>query len=132
MDKNWRVIGSKYTLNNVVSQITGISSVAELSLRWTSVATKMSWASKRECTRSEDLAYSLMGLFNVNMPLLYGEGGEKAFLRLHLEILRSSDDESIFAWDYPYQRNATVVGGMLASSPSYFLRSSNVHVAPSS
>ena len=39
-----------------------------------------------------------MGLFDVNMPLLYGEGGEKAFRRLQLEILRETTDQSLFAW----------------------------------
>ena len=62
-----------------------------------SVAQKMSWASKRTTTRLEDMAYSLMGIFDVNMPLLYGEG-QKAFIRLQHEIVRVSDDESIFAW----------------------------------
>lgn len=62
-----------------------------------SVAQKMSWASRRTTTRLEDMAYSLMGIFDVNMPLLYGEG-QKAFIRLQHEIVRVSDDESIFAW----------------------------------
>ena len=62
-----------------------------------SVAQKMSWASRRTTTRLEDVAYSLMGIFDVNMPLLYGEG-QKAFMRLQHEIVRVSDDESIFAW----------------------------------
>ena len=66
-------------------------------------------------TRMEDRAYSLMGLFGVNMPPLYGEG-EKAFFRLQLEILRISDDESIFAW-----RDAENLGGsLLARSPTAF------------
>jgi hypothetical protein len=39
-----------------------------------------------------------MRLFGVNMPLLYGEGGAGAFLRLRLEVLRKSADESIFAF----------------------------------
>jgi len=51
-----------------------------------SVAQKMSWAYKIETTRIEDMAYSLMGLFGVNMPSLYGEG-KGAFIRLQLEIL---------------------------------------------
>ena len=62
-----------------------------------SVAQRMSWAADRVTTRLEDRAYSLLGLFNVNMPLLYGEGN-RAFMRLQEEILRQSDDESIFAW----------------------------------
>jgi hypothetical protein len=62
-----------------------------------SVAQRMSWASQRTTTRVEDRAYSLLGIFNVNLPLLYGEG-EKAFLRLQEEIVRSSADQSILAW----------------------------------
>ena len=39
-----------------------------------SAAQKMSWASQRKTTRIEDISYSLLGLFDVNMPMLYGEG----------------------------------------------------------
>lgn len=53
------------------------------------VAAIMSWACDRETTRVEDRAYSLLGLFNVNRPMLYGEG-EKAFYRLQCEILNQS------------------------------------------
>ncbi|KAL8953915.1 MAG: hypothetical protein Q9183_007305, partial [Haloplaca sp. 2 TL-2023] len=61
-------------------------------------------------TRIEDQAYSLMGLFNVNMPLMYGEGN-KAFLRLQQEIARTSEDESLFAW-----HDNTAQSGMFATS----------------
>ncbi|GAB1313307.1 hypothetical protein MFIFM68171_03517 [Madurella fahalii] len=63
----------------------------------TSVATRMSWAAERETTREEDLAYCLLGLFDVNMPLMYGER-KKAFLRLQEQIINKSDDQSILAW----------------------------------
>ena len=98
VDKDWRVFGSKCTMDDLLFQITGIKDVALVVLSRESIATRMSWASRRSCTRSEDVAYSLMGLFDINMPLLYGEGGRKAFLRLQLEILKLSNDESIFAW----------------------------------
>lgn len=62
-----------------------------------SVAQRMSWASKRKATRVEDIAYSLLGIFDVNMPMIYGEG-EKAFARLQEEIIRATDDHTIFAW----------------------------------
>ena len=62
-----------------------------------SVAQKMKWASKRKTTREEDIAYCLMGLFDVNMPLLYGEG-KKAFYRLQKAILGISSDHSILAF----------------------------------
>jgi hypothetical protein len=57
----------------------------------------MAWASKRSTTRIEDMAYSLLGIFDINMPLLYGEG-LKAFKRLQEEIIRVSSDQSILAW----------------------------------
>jgi hypothetical protein len=51
----------------------------------------MSWVSKRETTREEHIAYSLLGILDINMPLLYGERG-KAFIRLQEEIMKASDD----------------------------------------
>ncbi|KAK6391779.1 hypothetical protein LTR65_004273 [Meristemomyces frigidus] len=81
------------------------------------VAQKMGWAARRVATRGEDNAYSLLGLFNVNMPLLYGEG-HRAFQRLQQAIINESDDESVFAWkrDDPGTRLAT----LLAPDPTYF------------
>ncbi|KAH9211069.1 heterokaryon incompatibility protein-domain-containing protein [Leptodontidium sp. 2 PMI_412] len=61
------------------------------------VAERMSWAASRSTTRVEDAAYCLMGLFNVFMPMLYGEGS-RAFTRLQEEIMRQSEDYTIFAW----------------------------------
>ncbi|KAI1173090.1 hypothetical protein F4777DRAFT_467397 [Nemania sp. FL0916] len=60
-----------------------------------SIHTKMNWACGRQSTRKEDIAYSLMGIFDVNMPLLYGEGGARAFQRLQEQIIKHSDDQSI-------------------------------------
>jgi hypothetical protein len=54
----------------------------------------------RETTREEDVAYCLLGIFDINMPLLYGEGG-KAFKRLQEEITKQSTDQSLFAWQWP-------------------------------
>ncbi|RKK25689.1 hypothetical protein BFJ66_g7587 [Fusarium oxysporum f. sp. cepae] len=61
------------------------------------VSIKMSWASSRITTRKEDAAYCLLGLFNLNMPLLYGEG-DKALLRLQEAIVRQSKDQSVLIW----------------------------------
>lgn len=63
-----------------------------------SIAEVMSWAVSRQTTRAEEKAYSLLGLFEVSMPLLYDEGNN-AFFRLQPEILKKSDDRSIFAWN---------------------------------
>ncbi|KAH6675738.1 heterokaryon incompatibility protein-domain-containing protein, partial [Halenospora varia] len=118
-NRYWVDLGDRRQLWPLVSSSTGIQD----EMRWemASVAQKMSWASKRETTRTEDRAYSLMGLFGVNMPPLYGEG-ENAFIRLQLEILRTSDDESIFAW----RDDRDLSGGLLASSPGAFQHSGNI------
>ncbi|KAF8854996.1 HET-domain-containing protein, partial [Acephala macrosclerotiorum] len=94
-DRSWRYVGTKNTLEQPIAEITGIQRL--FSYGNACIAEKMSWASRRETTRIEDEAYCLMGLFGVNMPLLYGEGA-KAFKRLQQEIIKSSDDESIFTW----------------------------------
>lgn len=93
-------LGSKADLCGLISEVTRIPPIFVTSndmIRKASVAERMKWASMREATRLEDVAYSLMGLFDVNMPLLYGEGN-KAFFRLQTEIIKNSDDESIFGW----------------------------------
>ena len=113
----------KDTLLKEILAVTGIERADFFYPMLASVAKRMSWASRRETTRQEDMAYCLMGLFDVNMPLLYGEG-DKAFTRLQLQILQQSDDESIFAWT-PKQRN--VPTGMLAASPAEFADSFNVN-----
>ncbi|OJT02240.1 hypothetical protein TRAPUB_7267 [Trametes pubescens] len=58
----------------------------------------MSWATGRNTTPSEDREYALMGIFDVNIPILYGEGNERTFRRLHIEIIQRSYDTIIFAW----------------------------------
>ena len=85
----------------------------------------MSWASDREKSRSEDIDYCLMGIFDVNMLLLSGEGGEKAFYRLQLVIIKQSDDESIFAWD---NLGSYYPRGPLAPSPQFFQNSGDIEV----
>lgn len=86
-----------------------------------SIATRMSWAAKRVTTRTEDLAYCLLGIFNINMPLLYGEG-MKAFRRLQEEIIRCSDDETIFVHTHALHTAPQV----LAHHPRNFLQQSKV------
>jgi hypothetical protein len=81
----------------------------------------MSWAAKRKTSRLEDQAYSLLGIFDVNMPMLYGEG-LKAFTRLQEEIIKTSDDQSIFAWDGADDGSRS----LLAPSPLAFKNSSRL------
>ena len=85
-----------------------------------SVAQKMKWASKRKTTREEDIAYCLMGLFDVNMPLLYGEG-KKAFYRLQKAILGISSDHSILAFRSDLSKDLfTGESPLLAPHPTFF------------
>ncbi len=99
-DHEWNFMGTKLGLNKEIQQATGIQKTYLLdrhNIQDASVATKFSWASKRVTTRTEDVAYCLLGLMGVNMPMLYGEGGN-AFARLQLELLKNSNDHTIFAW----------------------------------
>ncbi|KAG6326881.1 hypothetical protein ID866_12208, partial [Astraeus odoratus] len=59
---------------------------------------KLQWAVGRHTTVLEDIAYSLFGIFNLHLPVLYGEGEEKAIGRLLQEILSQSHDTSILQW----------------------------------
>jgi len=120
-DRDWIVLGTRESLINQVSSATGISQKHIDDHMEASIAAKMSWASERKTTRIEDVAYSVLGLFDINMPLLYGEG-EKAFIRLQHEIIKSSNDESIFAWKYHKLRSS----GMFAQSPASFAASGDV------
>jgi hypothetical protein len=98
--KGWNRIGDKLSMTDTLSRITGINRYTLMNpqaLSLVSVARRMSWASKRVTTRIEDIAYCLLGIFDVNMPLLYGEG-EKAFTRLQEEIMKDSADQTLFAW----------------------------------
>lgn len=84
----------------------------------------MSWASARETTRIEDMAYCLLGIFSVSMPLLYGER-ERAFIRLQEEIIKVTDDQTIFAWRDPIANDASTKKGLLAENPRCFAQSAH-------
>ncbi|KAK7702777.1 hypothetical protein SLS57_011215 [Botryosphaeria dothidea] len=131
--QNWTRLGEKSTLTAVLAGATGIDPdvlAGATHLRSVSVAKRMSWAANRETTRLEDRAYCLMGLFDVNMPMLYGEG-EKAFIRLQEEIMRSTDDETLFAWaDEDAAASPGSPYGMLAKSPACFKYSGNFDPFP--
>ncbi|CZR68414.1 related to WD40-repeat protein (notchless protein) [Phialocephala subalpina] len=81
-------LGDKRTLEQQIHKITGITITA---LRGTplsqfDVDDRFLWAGNRQTTHEEDKAYSLFGIFDIQMPLLYGEGRDKAFKRLREEI----------------------------------------------
>ena len=123
-NQDWDKIGTKSELIADLELATGIDSdfLKDLDMASdASVAQKFSWAAQRKTTRTEDVAYCLMGLFDINMPLLYGEGA-KAFIRLQHEIIKVSDDESIFAWC----EGDNLSSGVFASSPLAFIDSGDI------
>jgi hypothetical protein len=89
-------IGDKKLLERQVHEITGIAveALQGSPLSRFSVAERFSWAEKRETTRNEDAAYSLLGIFDTRMSLIYGEGREEAFIRLKKKIDKTSKGKS--------------------------------------
>jgi hypothetical protein len=116
--EDWKEIGTKSSFQALITKITGIPDQVLLTNSGgsISVAQRMSWVAKRETTVEEDMAYCLLGLFNVTMPMAYGEGAN-AFRRLQLEIMKVSDDHTIFAWAGTSQGESR---GLLAASPREF------------
>ena len=119
VSKSWSILGTKALLARPISSITDIDTdvlITPSTYSKASVFRRFFWARNRQTTRVEDRAYSLLGLFNVNMPTIYGEG-ENAFRRLQEEILRVSPDQTMFMWgmgDHPWS------AGLFAPSPSAF------------
>lgn len=96
-DSGWRFLGNKHDLVTQISAACGIEDryIKDRGLVYkASIATRMSWACRRQTARPKDEGYCLMGLFRVYMPLPSGEE-RNAFLRLQYKISRHSNDESL-------------------------------------
>ena len=99
-DRTWAHRGLRDDIATTLQGITLIPAgifTGQQKLSATSVSQRMSWASLRRTTRIEDEAYCLLGIFSIYMPLIYGEG-LKSFRRLQEEIIKSTGDLSILAW----------------------------------
>jgi heterokaryon incompatibility protein (HET) len=85
-------LGNKESLERHIHEVTGIpvKALRGSPLSDFSIPERMLWAEKRETTRKEDKVYSLLGIFDVHMPLIYGEGRENAFKRLREEMDKAS------------------------------------------
>jgi hypothetical protein len=122
--KEWTQLGTKNALAVLISGVTGIDEVClqkKKRLEEYSIAQRMAWAANRVTTREEDIAYCLLGIFGISMPLLYGEG-QKAFKRLQEEIIKVSDDHSILAFTTELSE-----GTVFAHHPSAFTRGRHIH-----
>ncbi|KAM0420135.1 hypothetical protein ACHAPD_003704 [Fusarium lateritium] len=129
---DWSVIGTRHEYAGIVSDITGIEQkylesqdtisvqARQVLISSATVAQKMDWASKRTTTRGEDMSYCLLGLFGINIPLLYGEGPERAFFRLQEAIVRDPTvfDVTLLAWDIATPK--TMSPSWRVEKPSYW------------
>ncbi|KAI0467719.1 hypothetical protein F4859DRAFT_493404 [Xylaria cf. heliscus] len=135
--RDWSILGDKRNnpaLVDVVADITGVPVAVLLGKARPgniSVASRLQWASGRQTTRVEDIAYCLLGIFDVNMPLLYGEG-QRAFIRLQEAILKSTSDQSIFAWNDldNLPQDPDSVYGLFAQSPANFKHCAGIETLP--
>jgi hypothetical protein len=95
-------LGSRSNLRETIHEITDIPIAAldGASLSAFSVEERLSWTARRNATREGDRVYSLLGLFGVFMPIIYGEGQENAFRRLKREIR----ERAVHQEDYAGQR----------------------------
>lgn len=129
-DQEWHFRGTKADLSNQLARITNISVDVlrnAASMYRLSVAQRMSWAASRQTTRAEDTAYCLLGIFNVNMPMMYGEG-TRAFIRLQETIAAQSNDFSLFAWKASPNESQQMYRGGFAISPSEFGDSASIRL----
>ncbi|KAI1283360.1 heterokaryon incompatibility protein-domain-containing protein [Xylaria sp. FL0933] len=128
-DSKWRKVGERKNglFRDQLSRITGTDTrhlENRQNIFTASIAERMSWAARRQTTREEDIAYCMLGIFGINMPLLYGEGS-RAFLRLQEEIIRTSNDQTIFCWDHPKGAHSNAWDSVLAPAPNVFAESGN-------
>ena len=127
-DRSWTYISSRTSAARQIAPITGIDVALPQSNRGNlsetlasySIAQRMSWSAMRTTTRIEDGAYSLIGLFDVNMLLLYVEG-HRAFTRLQEEIMKASGDLSISAWSTKAGTPSNMPISSRVSEPPHFV-----------
>ncbi|KAG2043149.1 heterokaryon incompatibility protein-domain-containing protein [Suillus americanus] len=79
---------------------------------------RMTWAARRKTTRVEDVAYSLMGIFDVSLQIAYGEGGDRAFCRL-IEAIMQAGNPSVLNWKGAAAKHHT--SDAIPRSPRSFL-----------
>jgi hypothetical protein len=89
--KEEKLLGNKNTLEELIHEITDIpiAALQESAMSRFPIDERLRWAAKRNTKKKEDMAYCLLGIFNVFMPLIYGEE-DNAFVRLKEEVDRRS------------------------------------------
>jgi hypothetical protein len=125
--KDGRHLGDRHELKQEIHEITNIpiSALAGAPLDNFSIDERLSWAERRQTTRGEDMAYSLLGVFGVFIFLNYGEGRDNAVKRLRKAIEEDSRESS-----QPQGLLATHRGLNTISSPGMFRVSFSGACAP--
>ena len=111
--KDGRLLGNKTTLLQALNYRTQIpiSALQGSPLSRYSIDERISWMKNRQTKREEDAAYSLLGLLGIHMTLLYGEGRDRALMRLRRKAERLLKNGGLAkplasrAWSVPFQRN---------------------------
>ncbi|KAM5546117.1 hypothetical protein V8D89_000243 [Ganoderma adspersum] len=119
LSQDWEPFGTKDLLADLIQEITHIDRAIlthEKELAEESVAERMRWATNRKATRVEDEAYSMLGIFEITMPTLYGEG-RHAFQRLQEEILQRIPDHSLFAWSLSCESISQETSSRIVAQP---------------
>lgn len=80
------------------------------------VRSRLLWAARRTTTKVEDMAYCLLGIFDISLPAMYGEGS-RAFFRLQEEVMKRAGDVSVFDWC----GRSSSVNSFIASGPECFV-----------
>jgi hypothetical protein len=113
--KEEHLLGDKISLLQALHSTTSIPMTALQGrpMSQFSVDERMHWTKERQTKRGEDMAYSLLGIFDICMPLIYGEGQEKALARLRRKIDRAREGRPPLAalpipslpWMVPFRRD---------------------------
>ena len=110
------LLGDKKSREVEIHQITGIpvEALQGQPLDQFSVEERLTWAARRTTTLPEDAAYCLLGIFDVYVPLIYGEGQENAYKRLQTEVDKlgnlMSPETRDAPWIVPFPRNPLFTG----------------------
>ncbi|KAF5577103.1 beta transducin [Fusarium pseudoanthophilum] len=130
VDREWRHMGTREGWALEIEKASNIearhlNAFSPTDFTSCSTAMRFSWASGRETTVEEDESYSLLGLFGISLPLIYGERGRQAFNRLQRQLINVYHDDSVFAWKGSHPDLRLEVG-ILARSIKDFWDSSKV------
>ncbi|QIW94755.1 hypothetical protein AMS68_000273 [Peltaster fructicola] len=132
-NSTWTMIRECRAIAGLIAAASGVDEallVGERTIEDYSIAQKLSWASCRKTTLPEDRAYSLFGILDTRIPIFYGEG-VFAFHRLQEQLLMSTTDTTIFAWqDRGASSEVRKRASLLASSPDVFKNSGHITSVP--